>query len=705
MTEKNKDKLSVSEIKRLFEESKTQSAEHLAELRSFNNLFQGNHFNKTNSRLSRTLNEMPNTEEVKARVTKNHINTISKYIINSILSLAPTGVITPKNPSEIQDQKSAEIHGMIFSDFKGRNKLNTKIRSWVHDYVVSGECFLNLFWDDNVGIKIFPSPFYDQLGNEVQEPPFFEGDVVIERIFPWDVRMDVGAKSFDEASWVGYEKMVDGDVLKKSFGNHPDIDKAIKADSDDTYKVFQASTGTYKEAKGKVLLRQIYYRPCSDYPNGLYMFMTKEIELARGELPVDKSGNVFFPIKYLGFDEIPTCARSTSCIKQIRQEQYIVNQCASNIMQTQMTVGFDKLLVPAGGEISAGTHKAGIRIIRVPGGKQNADYIPGRSGDQFLATMTQNISEMYTKLGVPENWDEKNQDMDIMASLYKNMRQKTRFSLYAEKFSEFLCDVIETSLRLKKSYMRDETFFRVTGKSEYANIAEFRSLDDLGYQIKVEGGTEDLESRFGRYMALTQTMQYLGNNLDKNAIGMIMKNLPFNNNEEIGSKYTQGYENARNIMLALDRGEMPQIIQTGEPLYFSEELEHRMLKPDFRYLTEQIKQAYTQQAQAYRDLYTQNMQQVQMAQSGFIPADGPTVPVDGMYESSPGPNGEMKTKRVQVPQAAIEWVIEKLKSQGQAFGNVESLPMGQQAQVASQYMQGMSPMQQQQAPTQGAQGI
>jgi hypothetical protein len=699
MTDQTKP-LSASELNRLFEESKNQCSEHLSDLRVHNNLYQGNHFNKKGTRANRAMEESAGgNEEIKIRITKNHVNTICKYIKNSITSMAPTGSIAPKDPGEMQDQKSAQIHKMVFDDYKYRNKFNSQLRRWVDDFVVSGEVFVNVFWDPSKGLKVTPNPSYNPLTQQLEQPaPYPEGDVVIERIFPWDIRLDPGAKDFDEAMWVGYEKMVDPQVIRTLFRDHPELDKLVKEDTDDTYKVFEAASGSYKVIKGKVKLRQVYYRQCDQYPNGQYVFFTKETIAAQGDLPVDKNGNVFFPIIYKGFDEVPTSARSTSIIKQIKPEQFECNRCASSIALIQMTVGFDKMIVPTGGEVSSGGTKAGVRIIKVPGGKQNADIIQGRSGDQFLATLQQSISEMYSKTGVPENWDEKTQDTDIMATLYKSMRQKTRFSTYGDKFSEFIIDVIEMVLRLKKAYMLDETFFRVTGKQEYQNIAEFRSMDDLGYQVKIEAATEDLESKFGRYMSLMQTMQYAGKDLDKNTMGLMLKNLPFMNTEEIYSKMTMPYENAKNIMLALDRGEMPEISQIEDPLYIAEELNHRMRKPDFKYLNEQIKGAYQQQLDAYNQIYTEKTREVQMAQQGFIPFDGPTVPVDGMYEEVIGPSGQPKTQRVQIEQSALNWLLEKKKQQGSVMGNIVNLPLGQQAQLAEQFNQGvgMSP----QAPNQ-----
>lgn len=684
-----KKKLSATDLSTKFQDSKTQLGDHLSYARTNNNLYQGNHFQKLGNKLSRTLDKSGIDEKTKIRVTKNHTKTICKYIINSILHMAPTGIIVPKNPSEIKDQKAAEIHKSVLEDYKQKTKIRKQIRTWAHDYVVSGEVVLHVFWNPTKGKKLGDQPIIDPVtGEQTGSTPIFEGEADCERIFPWDFRQDPDAKERAEAAWEGFEKMVSQDKIKKTYGDTEEIRKACQSDVDETYKIFEGTTGTYKDQKGMVLLRCMYFRPCFEYPNGYFVHFTKDVILAEGELPLDNNGRPFYPIFYLGFDEVPTTTRSCSIINDIRPDQMEINRCASGIALTQMAMGFDKLLLPAGSKAEEGASLAGLRAIYIPGGKEKADVIPGRDGGQFLATMQSTITEMYNKVGVPETFEEKINDTDIMASLYKNMRQKTRFSLYGEKFSEFLTEVFEEVLRLKKAYMLDDTFIQVVGRAEQVNIPEFRAADDLGYQIKVEQGTEDLESQFGRHMSLTSIMQYMGAKLDNNTLGQIIKNLPFGNKEEISSKFTIDYDNAKNIMLSLDRGEFPAVSQIENPQYIAQELNHRMRKPDFQFLPLAIQQAYQQQSQAYNQLYVDNLRQVQMAQQGLIPFDGPTVPVDGMYEVTEGSNGQPKQTRLQVPQSSLLWLSEKLKAQGAALGDITNAPLGMQSQVAQQFLAG-----------------
>lgn len=679
--------LKPSDLNAKFQDSKSILTDHLSESRTNVNLFVGLHFSKkTKTNLSRAVSQSANDSETKIRVTKNHTNTICKYIINSILGLAPSGAIVPNNPSEIQDQKSAELHGAVWEDFSNRNKFKDHVRKWAHDYVVIGEVWINQFWDDSKGRLLGMEQTVDPVTGEVTgEKAVHEGDVVLERVWSWDVRMDTGAKSHDEAEWIGYEKMVSQDKIIKTFGDTEEIRRACKSDMDETYSIFDTQKADYKNEKGKVLLRQMYWRPCYQYPRGYFAYFTKDIILAEGELPTDKDGNVFFPLKHVGFDEIPTSPRSASVIRVIRPDQVEVNRCASSIAQIQATCGMDKMIIPVGGEVSADTTKAGIRMIKVPGGKASADYIQGRSGEQFLNTMTGAISEMYRKTGVPEVFDAKTQDTDILASLYKDERQSVQFSMYAEKFGDFIRDIMMETLRLKKAYMRDDAFVAAVGKSERINIPEFRAAADLGFQIKIEAQTGNLQSRYGKHIALTNVLQYIGTNLDKNTTGMLMKQLPFLNSEEIFSDYTLQYETARNIMLALDRGEVPDIVTSGEPEYFFKQLEMRKYKADFQFLPFQVQNNYLAQIEQYKALYNQNLAEVQRAKDGFIPADGPTVPVEGMYEIVQGSNGQGKQQRVQVPQSSIKWLIEQLQAQKIAFGQIETLTLGQQAEMAGSF--------------------
>lgn len=691
--------ITASDENRDFEESKTASSELLSEQRTNINLYIGNHFHKSTASLSRKLDAIQTPEEIKIRVTKNHIYPICQYIINSILSLSPSGAVVPKNPAQLKDQKAAEIHRPILEDWKMVNKIDAEIRRWVEDFVIIGEIWLDLYWDPNKGRKVTPQPEYDQFGQVIQPAPFMEGDAVAKRIFGWDVRVDSSAKSIQSAKWIGYEEMVPKETVIALAGENAEA-LNIQDDIDETYKVFDQNTGNYRQAKGQVLLRRKYYRPCKEFPDGYFTFFTRNEIIAHGTLPVDNAGQVFFPIKFCGFNPIPTSSRSFGPIRQVRPEQYTVNRCASSIEQTQLALGMDKLLVSTGGEVEAGATKSGIRIIRVPGGKQNADYIQGRSGDQFLTTMNNSITEMYKKLGVPENWEEKAQDTDLMATLFKNMKQRQRFSIYGKIFSEFIVDVFTDVLRLKKAYMSDINFFRVTGGQEQQNILEFRSNEDLSYQIKVEEGTDDLETRFGRYMSLTQTMQYMGPNMDENTKGLIIRNLPFANGEEITSKMTMQYDNAKNVMLSLDRGEQPTISQIADPLYMAEQLNNRMFKPDFMYLRPDIQQNYMAQIQQYNQIYTEKAAALERARSGFIPAEGTTVPVDGMYEQDPMTG---KTKRVQLPLSALTWLQEELQKQNSLLNPMMNLPFSQQAQIAEQYnaMAPQMPAQQQQVPVQG----
>jgi hypothetical protein len=148
--------------------------------------------------------------------------------------------------------------------------------------------------------------------------------------------------------------------LKKQYSDDDHISKAIKDSSEQTYQLFDGY-GNYKSDKKKqTLVKEYYFKPCAEYPNGYYCIAVDEAILHEGELP-----HGIFPIVHVGFDEASTSARSFSIIKQIRPCQAEINRCISRIVEHHLTLGDDKLITQPGATISAGATAHGIKVIKV----------------------------------------------------------------------------------------------------------------------------------------------------------------------------------------------------------------------------------------------------------------------------------------------------------------------------------------------------
>lgn len=684
--------LDIAELNRLYTEAESADAELFAEQRSNLLLVAGDHWNKAGSKFWNRIRESKDlSKETKLRITKNHIQRITKGIVNSIVSAAPGVQIKPKHDSELSDQKAAELHSAVLADIKQRHRFKHKVRQWCEDYVNIGECAVKVFWDADKGMVIDYEPEVDEqtgfpmidpMTGQVQKSdrPIFSGDLVFERIYGFNLLRAPDAKSFDESEFVIYRKMVDIDQLKRMVGEDPKKLKFIHETADDTYTVFEASSGTYKQAKGQMMVREFYWRPCAQYPEGWYAITTIEGILFEGPLPLGA-----FPIVYVGFDEIATSPRARSIIKVLRPIQVELNRAVSAMAQTQSSMGMDKLLVQDGSKLSHGAELPGIRVVKYSGSIPTV--LPGRTGDQFAAYAESQVKELYSVANMADEDEQLPAQLDPYAMLFRSMRQKKRFSLYAEKFEQFLIDVTELALRLSKAYMPESLLVPAVGRKEFINIAEFKKSDDLSHQITLEEGSLDPETKLGRTITFQHLLQYVGAQLNKEDIGRMIRSLPYANNEEAYGDLTINYDIVKNDILAMDRGQYRPANQYDDHKYVIKRLIHRMRQPDFEFLPPAIQSLYQQKVQEHEMAEADQQRKLLAAKNDLIPAQGFMVPVDFYVADPRDPN---KTRRARVPYDALAWLIQRLQDQGSLIEGLADAPDQMKVEL-SEKLQGSQP--------------
>src|SRR5574343_1050350 len=122
-----KKELNHSELERLYKEGTDADKSIYAEQRSNMQLVAGNHYSKkTMKAFGRIRDDRSINEQQKIRITRNHIQRICKIYENNILTYAPDAVIGPKNATELQDQKAAELNNSVWQDFKSRHKFSDR---------------------------------------------------------------------------------------------------------------------------------------------------------------------------------------------------------------------------------------------------------------------------------------------------------------------------------------------------------------------------------------------------------------------------------------------------------------------------------------------------------------------------------------------------------------------------------------------------
>lgn len=660
-----------AELDRMYQEGEECDKNDFAEMRSSLLMIAGEHYNRKNSRQwdrIKTTRDLSN--EVKIRLTKNHIGKICKRYSNILVTSAPGAAVKPKHAREIQDQKAAELNQSVWVDGKERNDWRNMIVEWADDFVGIGEVWTKIFYDQYAGPVVgyefmkdeLGQPLVDEMGQQIpdQTKPVYQGQLKFEEVYGFNVLRDANAKNIKKSKWYCVRKMVDITDLKKMFPKHAD---KIQKSEDDTYMVFDGS-GYRQSRKGECLVREFFFKPSAKYPKGYYVIHLKgDAILDQGELPEG-----IFPLMCGRFEYVQTKTRGVAATKQLRPYQLEINRSASKIAEHQITLGDDKIVMSNGSKLSAGAQLPGIRGLTVTGAEPT--ILPGRNGAQYIDYMMQQIKEMYSVAEIDED-ETDTANLEPHTLLYRAASQKRKFNRYIRGFESFIMDVCKTYLAMAKYYLTEDAVISAIGRNEMVNIAEFKSTKDQSIQIVIEPQADDVESRLGRQFTMEHLLQYAGSQLDPSDIGKLIKQMPYANFEDSFSDLTIDYDMSVNDILALDRGEQPAIQQSDKHEYLVRRATARMKQPDFQFMHEMIKVNYQKYIDLHLMMLDQQKQEVARANAGMIPMGGALVGVDYFIQD---PNNPDRTRRARFPYDAIDWLSKKLQDQGYLNNIAEQLP-------------------------------
>lgn len=670
--------------------------EVFAEMRSNLLLVVGEHYNRRQANFYKRIRDSKELSiEQKLRLTKNHVQNICKKYVNNIISHQPGVGFSPRREDDMHDVKVTEIAHKLWQDAKQKYTLNDKMDDWCDDFVEVGEVAVKIFFDPFGGeVKGYEPILDDDTGepylNEVQQyvpdetKPVFKGQFIFEEIFGFNLLRPSECKDMRAAEWLCIRKMANTTELKSKFKDSPDVLKFIVTAQDETYMIFDGSRGSYRKTKNQTMLREYYFRPCSQYPEGYFYITTKEGILAQGALP----GGIF-PIIVTQFDRIQTTPRGRSPVKHMRPYQAEINRSASKTAEHQITLGDDKILIQNGIKISAGIALPGVRSINYQG--KEPTVLQGRSGEQYVQYGKDSIAELYQVMNVQEDDEDENTNLDPYSLLFRAASRKKKFQRWIKRFESFLIEVCKTYLRLAKIHMTDEDIAEAIGMDDFANITEFRNAHDLAYTMNIEAEADDIEQKFGKQLVLNHALQYVGGQLKPADIGRMMNEMPYANFKGTFSDMTLDADIANDDLLALDRGEQPPVGEYDNHPYMIQRLTARMRKRDFKYFGPNIQHNYSSKIQVHQAFEAAKQKQIQLAEQGFIPSGGYSVTCQ-LYVTDPSDPSGQKTRLARVPYSSLVWLIEKLQAQGQGQQELQGMNEGNQAQIASKLTMPGSPM-------------
>lgn len=712
MLEKNPTELTLEDLEQLYNEAELCDKKIFAEQRTNLQLVAGEHYVREGSRYwNRIRDNKQLTDEQRLKLTKNHIQRIIKIYCNAIMSGSPGVAVEAKDEKSLQHQKAAELHYAVVQDWKTSINFEEKVSSFCNNFFEIGEVAAKVYWEQNDGSIIGyealedTDEFYNQTDHEADafakavgdtesenetdeandfeaeappEPqideskPVYGGKLCIEPIYGFNLKRDPNVGAMHESPFLIYSHMTSLSAMRARMSKE-EFDK-VKNSTSYEYTIFDNNTGSYRNTKNQVLVKEIFFRPNPKISKGYFYIWSTDKVYEKGELPFG-----IFPIVYEACEQQTGNARGHSIIRHLRPCQVELNRAASKVAEHQITLGDDKVFYPSTGKINQGATLPGIRTNTYSPGA-TPTVIAGRTGDQYLPYISATIDEMYKLAQLDEIVAEQDPQADIYSLLYRNLRNKRKFSYYSDKFERFLINVVEAGLKITKASIPDEALIPAIGKSEYINVPELKNSDELGHRVRVEARCDDIESQMGKQLVLNHFLQYAGSNISRQDIGMAMRISPFLNKEEMFKDFTMPYDNVTNDILALDRGEWRQPRKNDDHEYMAKKLGSRMTQEDYNFLTPEIHALYEKKLDMHEQILAQNARDLAAAEAGFIPSGGYLVAMD-YYITEPGgdPN---KTRRVRIPSESVAWLLDKLQKQGAQMSDLSSLPSGVQSDVA-----------------------
>lgn len=680
-----------------------------AEQRSNILLNAGDHYSKKSSSSFSRLREFRDlNEEQKLRITANHSQVIMKIYKNGILSLAPGVTPVPKNPKELEDKKAAEMNKAVWKDIVSTHALEQDIQDWVDDYTVIGECAVLLRFNPNIGKLVGMKQALDKEGNpafkedgemKASDEGEMSGDLEFVTIYASNLIFPDGALSFKKSPWVGVKELISNEDIEAWLENYPEKKELFKThkkenqgsgQAETQFYTFNHNSFDYEYQRGHSLVYSHFYRPCQKYPEGYFYIFTEDMILFQGKLPFG-----IFPLYYVGFDRIQSSPRHRSVMKTLRPFQVEINRGLSKMAEHQITIGDDKVFLQSGTRLQNSVTEPGIRAFTITG--KEPQVVQGRVGDQYLSTIQFVIENMYKSVQL-DSALQKGANIGGdggFGFLFMSMAQKKPFLPYAKKFELFLCEICEGALNLARHYYDEDKIIKAVGMDEAVNIEEFKKTTDLSYHIEVEPLSSDLESLFGKQLAINHALQYTGSNLPPEEIGKFIKNMPFANFEDNFKSLTLNEDSANNLILALERGEKPEPSKYDDHVFMVNKLVARVRDASFKLLDPQIQQAFFEYIQGFEQLEAQKQQELKAMQDQFIPVDSHLVKVNIRVpkKGSKNPNA---TENAELPYSALLDLMQKLEKQGYSQERLKSMNQGAQADIASMIAPSQMLQQQQQ---------
>lgn len=682
---------------------------HFSEQRINSQLVSGLHFTHQNMELPSHVYIDDASGGTEVEIAVNYLGKYSRIKQNKLVMHAPMVRVVSKSDDERVDRKASELAQRVWEDIVYRHEFRRLIKLWAYDYVVLGECIARISWDRDRGTlegvvnksKDSAGMGYDEgfrlhgtdggvVGGTYpsdMEPVsnvvgVFSGDLSIERVEPWNLIRPEECKDIKDAEWLCIDRYMHINTVRNWFNNDPDKRAKIFAGGDDAYNshyMYDLSNG-FHQVNRHVRVSELYYRPCSDFPRGYYVYFTNNCILFEGELPLGE-----FPIVYRGqLSSVGNC-RHHSIIRDAKPVQAEINRCVGKAIQHSLTLGDDKIFMPQGSKISDKIQEPGSRVLLYASQlQQQPVVIEGRTGIQHMDHAERFVSLLKDIFDERDPGDQsgggRGLGQDPMAMLFASYQEQERNSFYGSEFEQFLVKTCEGILKFARSFYTDRQLLSALGDNEYAAVEDFRG-HALRDTVEVAPISDSANSVFGKQRAFELALQYASSQLPPKDIGLILQGMPLGNKDVAFQSLNLDHQIADGLLRNLDNGRDVPIDPLGEDLQFMVKTLTTQIKlPGFKQKSWEVRELYKKKLYEYQQIMAEQQSREMELNMKSIPTDGPLVKISGLHVENPA-GGSKTTVPARLPLRSLYWLMDRLKQRGISQEQLMGLDMASREQV------------------------
>lgn len=583
----------------------------------------------------------PSTQRIEEpKVPSYRVRLVANRIISSVqLALAKMTKTQPilntlPATSEETDRNAARTGDKVLKCIWRKFEMGIRLLDVLLWMLLGGNAYWKIYWNPRTGPRVtYPldmneEPIIDEENSEqvpgidLSDPAnpkplikeFQLGDIAVDLVTPFEIIPDPSARMGKRGAWLMHVKATPLAEIRSAY---PERGKDVHPEKDLTHasefeqklmsliSTFASSGQASNEgASDSAILKELWYHPCDDYPNGKLIAVANGVLLQDEEWPEENrepdASLDFGP--FVKFSDIPVPGRywAMSGVENLIPLQKNYNRSRSQVIEVRNLMSKPKYWIPRGANI----HKSAL--TSEPG--ECVEYTP--VGSHKPEPMTPPAIPSYVR----EEQDQTLRDMEESYGIHQVSKGEAPSGVRAGIAIRFLQEMDDTALgpkirrmenslgragtlilRCVKVHYKEKRTLQVVGANNEIEVVDFIG-SDLGnctdVVVQAGSGFPELKSAKQQYLLDLFTQGIFGPPEDPNVRGKVMRLL------ELGD-VDSAYEDARlDEAWAEQENRLMAQGQAVGPQYFENHIIHkqilnRYMKTDaFRKLSKEKKELF-----------------------------------------------------------------------------------------------------------------